>query len=104
MVLSLRLLPIDERGPGTDEREQLRCIQPSPALPRHPKELVSHHDAPPPRARPFRDPLPEPHRGEAGLDRVRRLDVFPVLSREVVEREQLVLVAAEATLSFVFAP
>jgi hypothetical protein len=70
-------------------------MQRPPTLTRHVQQLVGEDEPPRSRSCAFRDPLPQPHGGEAALDRIRRPDVLPVLRGEVEEREQRLLISHE---------
>jgi hypothetical protein len=81
-------LAVDERGAGTDERDQVRAVDRAPAVLGGLDELERHCQSGGPGARPAGDLRAVPDPSEGRLDRVRGAQVDPVLGGEVVDREQ----------------
>ena len=75
-----------------DFRQLVLALQPAPGPGRRHHQLEHHQPGGVLRQRALRADGPVPDRGEHALDRVGRPQVIPVLGREVVERQQRVLV------------
>src|SRR5256714_13874892 len=88
-------LPAGERGTGTDEGDEVGCVDRAPAGLGGFDELKRHREAGGLGAGPFSDLGAVPDGGERRLDRVRGAQVDPVLGGEVVEGEQLVEVVGD---------
>ena len=71
-------------GVGTDEGDEVGCVDGAPAALADSMSLKGHGDAGSAGAGSPGDPLTEPDRGEGGLDRVGGAQVDPVLGRVVV--------------------
>jgi hypothetical protein len=76
-----------EGNAGDDVWQQFCAVQGSPAFRRRLHEPIDHRQARFSRAVAFGLAMPLAHRGERALDRVRRAQVQPVLSWEVIERQ-----------------
>ncbi len=81
-----------EFGAGSDERDQVWAVDRSPAVLGGLDEFEHHGQAGGSAARPLGHLGSQPDRGEGRLDRIRGLEVDPVLGREVVEGQELLSV------------
>ena len=88
MVGSFDLFAVGEGDAGADEGDEVGCVDGAPAGLGGLDEFERHGDAGGSGAGAFSDPLPQPHGGEGGLDRVRGPEVAPVLGRVVEERHE----------------
>lgn len=84
-----------ERGAGSDERDEVRAVDGSPAILGGFEELVGHGQPGRAGAGSFGDSGAQPDGGEGRLDRVRGFEVNPVLGGEIVEGQQLLSVVGD---------
>ena len=88
--------PVAEFNPLDDFGQAVLAVELAPFLPGREQQLVRHGQ----RGLSAEAALglggPMPDGGESALDRVRGSDVFPVLGREVIERQQLGAVLGQA--------
>src|SRR5712691_10170379 len=82
-----------EENAGAYEGQQLGCVQLAPGALGSEQQFERHREPRRARACPLGDTLAQLDGREGGLDRVRRSQVFPVLGRQIVEREQLLRLA-----------
>ena len=88
--------PVGEFHTLNDLWQLVVAVEPAPAFLRAVDQLEDHGERGPVREAALRADRAVAHGGEGAFDGVRRAQVFPVLGREVVERQQRVAILAQA--------